>query len=340
MKHALSYLAGAAAAAAGLIVFLPAAMAQVNEVVRFESDPIERVVAARQAADAEDMRVIGGTAAESGAWPFQVALLRNDLLTKDRLSQFQAQYCGGSLIASQWVLTAAHCVAGDDGSHYLPEWISVLVGATSLTEGERVRVSEIIVHENYDPYAIENDIALIKLVRPVNNPTVALNKTADTPESGAAMAIGWGMTGDGSFPVDLLEAHIEMQSSTLCNRGIKNYLREGVRAYIRDASSHLTRFEDAAIDQAVDILDAGMRDPVTDVMVCAGIPSGEISICYGDSGGPLFVMDESGKPLQVGVSSWTAGPYDAANQCGHANSFAVYARVGAFYDWIQSKTGS
>src|SRR5262249_49810977 len=46
-------------------------------------------------------RVAGGTPAAEGAWPFQVALLDTAILK--RSDQMQAQFCGGTLIAPQWV---------------------------------------------------------------------------------------------------------------------------------------------------------------------------------------------------------------------------------------------
>lgn len=56
-------------------------------------------------------RIVGGTDAPRGAWPWQAML---------RWSPTGSVFCGGSLVAPQWVVTASHCVKGSEaGSIYI-----------------------------------------------------------------------------------------------------------------------------------------------------------------------------------------------------------------------------
>uniref|UniRef100_A0A182QCJ2 Peptidase S1 domain-containing protein n=1 Tax=Anopheles farauti TaxID=69004 RepID=A0A182QCJ2_9DIPT len=126
-------------------------------------------------------RIVGGSVAAEGQFPHQVALLRSNALT-----------CGGSLIDSRWVLTAAHCVY--NGGTLIPATaITVLAGSVSLTAGVRRAVARIIPHERYGNF--QNDVALLQLQQSL--PTSAYIRpialrTTSVPARSEVVISGWG----------------------------------------------------------------------------------------------------------------------------------------------------
>jgi ABC-type spermidine/putrescine transport system permease subunit II len=98
------------------------------------------------------------------------------------------------------------------------------------------------------------------------------------------------------------------------------------------------RLTEAALEEIGRAVTPAMSDPLTNNMVCAGEQDGARDACQGDSGGPLFI-DQSGKPVQVGIVSWGEGPLDADMPCGHANAYGIYTRVANYKAWISEKTG-
>ena len=218
------------------------------------------------AAPKPDPRIIGGEPADLGEYPFMVALLYEPINGTD----FQKQYCGGSLIASRWVLTAAHCVEFLDSA----DQIAVAVNRTNLdsTEGSRVAVRDFYIHPDYDPSQLSPDVALIRLARPVNDvEPIQLADTADDVYETAGTlltVIGWGntsTTGHASFPDALHELQVPVVSDADC---------------------------DFAYGGAVTV----------ETQLCAG--SRGVDSCQGDSGGPLFATTASGDWIQMGIVSW------------------------------------
>jgi secreted trypsin-like serine protease len=241
--------------------------------------------------------IVGGRAAEAGAWPWQVALLRAGV--NDR---YLAQYCGGTLVAPDWVLTAAHCVDEERATD-----VDILAGVNLLRDpaGMRVGVSRILIHPDYSMLSNDSDLALLHLTATLSLTAVALY--TGTPGSEEliflqGVSTGWGMieppvpnSGIVEYTEALFEAATPLVAADLC----KN-------AYgLEDFSS------------------------VTDNMICAGFYNGSKGTCYGDSGGPMLV-NHHGRWEQVGITSW--GSY----ACTGKGAYDVYTRVSPFTDWINA----
>ncbi|KAI1298434.1 Serine protease 33 [Halotydeus destructor] len=240
-------------------------------------------------------RVIGGRGATRDAHPWQVGLLK----WNDRQGALSL-YCGGSLINDRWILTAAHCFPNKN-----PVNSSIKIAIGSLTQSEMTRnlvdVESILVHRQYEQKGYFNDIALIKLVKPV---------------------AGFGTT---RIPVCLATG-----STAINNLKLSGWGKTASPVDNGSPSETLQEVDFTPLDNYTCV----QRSPKvnTERQLCAG-QSGRMA-CQGDSGGPLTTL-VNGKTYQVGVVSY--GP----NDCGKfTNRPTIFTRVSGYSEFIYDRAAA
>nr|ABZ04016.1 serine protease 8 [Costelytra zealandica] len=152
-------------------------------------------------------RVVGGTDAEAGAFPFIVSLRT----TSNNL------FCGGSIINNEWILTAAHCIVGVGGN---PAEVMVVAGTNTLNAGGVTHpASRFIVHGDFEYETLFNDVAVIQLAIPLSYTSVIGPVALNTADTGAVTAtlIGWGLTStEGYIPNNLQQLNTNTITHALC----------------------------------------------------------------------------------------------------------------------------
>ncbi|EFX79664.1 hypothetical protein DAPPUDRAFT_244718 [Daphnia pulex] len=237
-----------------------------------------------------EVGIVGGTEAKPNSWPFMVGL---------RSPLFEGVFCGGSIISTTRILTAAHCV--NELSAYDISRMTVSLGmnvqgilpGTSNDAQMTRRVVRVIYHSHNDVAILTVAPAIVysKAISPVCLPP--FNTAANQFVNQDAAIMGWGdLESGGDQPNVLQQNTVQIIPNADCNA------QYGAGTIFRQ-------------------------------QICASAPGKDT--CQSDSGGPLVVQlsDASTSWTQVGIVSYGRG-------CANPNFAGVYASVAFFRNWINT----
>lgn len=239
----------------------------------------------------------GSSAVDNTDWPWQAALEMSTWGINDPWT------CGGSVIGSNWILTAAHCVVNYADARYTtisPANIKVRVGSNRFEYGgQTTLVKRIVKHPFFDPTTGDNDIALLELISPVYvdpiRPVTLERESTLACLGTAGVVTGW-------------------TAQTLCGN-----------------VATLLSAVDATLTTPATCQAAYKSDTVTSNMICTKPVTTSSTLCQDDDGSPLVVDNGRGGYVQAGIVSW-------GNSCDTPTLPTVHTRVANYVDWMESVT--
>ncbi|KAF5304055.1 hypothetical protein FQA39_LY01840 [Lamprigera yunnana] len=238
---------------------------------------------------------------EFGEYPWQVAILKKD-------PKESVYVCGGTLIDSLHIITAAHCVRS-----HSPHDLRVRLGEWDVNHDVEFYpyverdISSLDVHPEFYAGTLYNDLALLRMEQPVDFSKYPHISSACLPRpqedfSGhRCWTTGWGKDAFGEFGK------------------YQNILKE-VDVPIISFGSCQQRLQQTRL---------GYEFKLHPGFICAGGEEGK-DACKGDGGGPM-VCERGGTWKVVGVVSWGIG-------CGQPGIPGVYVNVAHYLDWIRQLT--
>lgn len=242
---------------------------------------------------------------EFGEFPWMTAILRVEENGEEDILLYE---CGGSVIAPNVILTAAHCV-----SRRTPHELKVRMGEWDTQTTNEIlphvdkNVKEIILHEQYNKGTLYNDVALLVLDEPVewaeNIRPICLPESQMNFDRARCVATGWGKDKfgrDGKYQVILKKVDLPVVPHSLCEQ----YLRQTRLGYYYDLHPSA---------------------------LCAGGEAGH-DVCKGDGGSPLIcpIVGSKDRYYQTGIVAWGVG-------CAQEKVPGVYANVPYLRPWITEK---
>lgn len=248
-------------------------------------------------ASSASVSVVNGQPAAHGTFPYLAFVYFR--------AAGEAEACTGTVVASDLVLTAAHCVLDEAlGAPRPPAGFRVVTGSVDWQAGERAisTVVAVAIHPDYAPSGDRShwaDAALLQLSRSVAAPPVKLAGAEAWGPGSEAMVAGWGALGAGqAVPSGLHYASTTVLSAADC----------GAVASQFDPSGELC-----------------VRDLAT----------GASAACTGDSGGPLLVVDPaSEEPLEIGIASF------AVSDSCDPGSPQYYTRADLVAPWVAAEAAA
>ena len=209
-------------------------------------------------------------------------------------------FCGGTILDSKTVLSAAHCLVGKDTSKMI-----ILAGTTQWRNGEEHEIERYLTNpqKTYIEDTLENDIVLVKLrtripfKQGIVQPACLPRKEFNPPTSSSCFASGWGGDNQASITSTLKWIKVSPIEQSDC----QNYYTDIIR----------------------------------NTEICAKSPLEVENVCKGDSGGPLICMDGA-NPVLTGVASAIVTKKQSTGKKVCKPFYpGIYSRVTSHLDWIK-----
>lgn len=302
-----------------------------------------------------ETRIIGGKEVARNAWPWFALLM-----AQRRKGGRREPECGGTLISDRYVLTAAHCIlnlqqANKQRQTIRTSALTVRLGEFDLKQvgdGEvDLNVEAVIAHNEFQPKSFRNDIALIKLAKPIVEFNASIspaclpyddeelaNQTPGAVDNRTVFVLGFGQTSyNGRTSDKLLQADLRIVPQPKCKRAFSHLVRL-TREYVCASSERTDDESDGSPSRK-------QRDS-----------------CQGDSGGPLMMLSSgreeaahepskaaTSRPNSTSTQSssrkrkaqqssrwYLYGIVSFGYRCASSGFPGVYTRVNRYLKWIDA----
>ena len=232
-------------------------------------------------------RIIGGLTSNIKSHPWQASLW------------VKSHTCGGTIIATNWVLFTAHCAVEYPRAS---SW-TVYAGVSTLSEmkpyGQQSSASDLIIHKEFKTETYNKDIALLRLTKPL-------------------------VFGSSVRPVCMPTSTEDLSPGTVCQISGWGAIKEGMKAH-----EYLRTVDVTVIDRKTCNRPDWLSGLVNQNMICAGTVDGSKDACQGDSGGPMTCYDTQADRFYLkGAVSWGIG-------CGKPKMPGVYTHVPKLNGWVR-----